>query len=223
MNVTRTLLMGAAGAGVVLLTACGSSTTASPPVSVDSPSGTTSATSGSTSTAHGPSSPSVPNPAATESNPPGDIPDNQAYVAFSPSGAAVSLKVPEGWARATTSVSTVFTDKLNRIEIQTSKVATAPTTASVMSIDVPRLRGSVPKLAAPRAVAVSRTAGPAVLLTYQRDSAVDPVTGKVVRDAVERYSFFRAGTRVDLTLAGPTNADNVDPWRIVSDSVRWTS
>jgi hypothetical protein len=24
-----------------------------------------------------------------------------------------------------------------------------------------------------------------------------------------------------LTLSGPTNADNVDPWKIVTDSVRW--
>ena len=29
------------------------------------------------------------------------------------------------------------------------------------------------------------------------------------------------GRRLDLTLAGPTNADNVDPWKIVSDSVQW--
>ncbi|WP_256796422.1 hypothetical protein [Terrabacter sp. Ter38] len=69
---------------------------------------------------------------------------------------------------------------------------------------------------------MSRTAGPVVLLTYQGDSAVDPVTGKVVRDAFERYSYFRAGTRVDLTLSGPVSADNVDPWRTVSNSLRWT-
>ncbi len=218
MNVTRTLLLGAAGTGVVLLTACGSST----PVQVSPLSGTTSAASGGTGLTQAPSS-SVPDPAATESNPPGDIPDNQAYVPFTPSGAAVSVKVPEGWARSTTSTSTVFTDKLNRIEIQTSKVPSAPTTASVMSVDVPLLQSSVPKFAAPKVEAVTRTAGPGVLLTYQRDSAVDPVTGKVVRDAVERYSFFRGGTRLDLTLSGPANADNVDPWRIVSDSVAWTS
>lgn len=229
MHVTKTLLLGAAGTGVLLLTACGGSTPVSPPVQVTPLSGTTSAGSGtpgstpSSSSSSTSSSSSVPNPAVTESNPPGDIPDNQAYVPFTPSGAAVSVKVPEGWARSTTSTGTVFTDKLNRIEVQTSKVATAPTVASVTKVDVPQLQASVPKLANPKVVTVSRSAGAGVLLTYQRDSAVDPVTGKVVRDAVERYSFFRAGTRVDLTLAGPTNADNVDPWRIVSDSVTWAS
>jgi hypothetical protein len=48
------------------------------------------------------------------------------------------------------------------------------------------------------------------------------VTGKAGRDAVQRYVFFHNGTRVTLTLSGPQAADNVDPWRIVSDSVRWT-
>jgi hypothetical protein len=38
---------------------------------------------------------------------------------------------------------------------------------------------------------------------------------------VERYEFWRAGREVVLTLAGPVDADNVDPWRTVSDSLRW--
>lgn len=59
-----------------------------------------------------------------------------------------------------------------------------------------------------------------MLFHYTGDSAADPVTSKVVRDAFEQYTFWRAGTLVELTLAGPSNADNVDPWRIVSDSVR---
>src|SRR5690242_17008399 len=36
-------------------------------------------------------------PAATEFNPPGDIPDSTVYVPFTLSG--VQIKVPEGWAR----------------------------------------------------------------------------------------------------------------------------
>ena len=60
-----------------------------------------------------------------------------------------------------------------------------------------------------------------VVVRYQGDSPQDPVTGKVVRDAFERYVYYHSGQRLDLTLSGPTNADNVDPWWIVSDSVRW--
>jgi hypothetical protein len=43
----------------------------------------------------------------------------------------------------------------------------------------------------------------------------------VTRDAVERYVFFHKGTLHVLTLSGPKGADNVDPWKIVTSSVRW--
>jgi hypothetical protein len=48
------------------------------------------------------------------------------------------------------------------------------------------------------------------------------VTGKPGTDAVERYAFFHKGIEVVLTLSGPKGADNVDPWMLVSDSLRWT-
>lgn len=166
---------------------------------------------------------SAPNAAPTESNPPGDIPDNQAYVAFRPSSgfAGFTVKVPEGWARTTKGSTTVFTDKLNRVQISPAAVSAAPTVGSVTNTVVPQLRTQVPKFANPKVTVVQRKAGTAVLLTYRGDSAPDPVTGKVVRDAFERYAFYRQGHEVNLTLSGPVNADNVDPWRIVSDSFGW--
>ncbi len=196
MNARTTSLLAAAALSIVGVAACG-----------------------------GPASPAPPrasSPAATESNPPGDIPDNQAFVEFSPPGGSLSVKVPEGWAQTSSAAATVFTDKLNRIEIQVSKSPVEPTTGSVTSTDVAKLQASVPKFAQPKVTGTARAVGPVVLLTYQGDSQVDPVTGEVVRDAFERYTAYRNGTRIDLTLAGPVNADNVDPWRIVSDSLRWT-
>jgi hypothetical protein len=163
----------------------------------------------------------APSPAATESNPPGDIPDNQAYVAFTAPGARVSVKVPEGWAQSTSATGTAFSDKLNRIQVAVSNAATPPTVASVSRDDVPKLRSSVPKFTLGKVGATKRNAGPVVLVTFQGDSQQDPVTGRVVRDAFERYVYYSKGQRLDLTLSGPTNADNVDPWRIVSDSVAW--
>jgi hypothetical protein len=47
------------------------------------------------------------------------------------------------------------------------------------------------------------------------------VPGKVFRDAVERYEFYRNGTEAVVILAGPAGADNVDPWRTVTNSFRW--
>lgn len=162
-----------------------------------------------------------PTPVATESNPPGDIPDSQVYVPFSAPGGHVSVKVPEGWAQSSAGAATVFNDKLNRIEIAVSKAGSSPTTASVTSTDVPKLQGSVSNFAAGKVSEVQRAGGTAILVTYEADSPVDPVTGRVVRDACERYTFYQAGQRLDLTLTGPKNADNVDPWQTVSDSVKW--
>ncbi|AZP22854.1 hypothetical protein EJC51_46605 [Streptomyces aquilus] len=164
------------------------------------------------------------NAAPTESNPPGDIPDNQAFVAYRPTGGSFTgftVKVPEGWARTDQGSTTVFTDKLNTVKITAVSAAGAPTTRSVNDTVIPQLRSQVPKFAAPKESEVTRHSGRVVLLTYQGDSTKDPVTGKVVRDAFERYAFYRAGHEVDLTLSGPVNADNVDPWRFVSDSFAW--
>ena len=207
--------------GALTLGACGG--TASPvTVNPTNASGTTAA-SGSAA----PSSPASgsaaasPAPHQTESNPPGDIPDQQVFVAYTPPGAHFSVKVPEGWARSQTAQGVTFTDKLNSITLVEAPAVTAASTASATSTVVPRLAGQVPAFAPGKVSTVTRTAGPAVLVTYLGDSAPDPVTNKVVRDAFERYSFWNAGHEAVLILSGPKGADNVDPWKTVTDSLRW--
>ncbi len=207
MTARSTLTMAGAIAVTAILAAC--SGTSAPAASSGSPSPASAAR-------------SRPAVAATESSPSGDIPDNQAYVAFSPTGGGYSVKIPEGWSRTATAATTSFTDKLNHIEVSIAAAPTQPTVASVTNTDVPSVTSKVSKFSMGKVTSVFRRGGRAILLTYQGDSAPDQVTGKVVRDAFERYTFYRAGKRVDLTLSGPTNADNVDPWRIVSDSLRWS-
>jgi len=166
-------------------------------------------------------SPSPPAPHATEFNPPGDIPDNQVFLDYRVPGSTVHVKVPEGWARSSANGTTTFTDHYNSIAVAVLPVATAPTTASATRRDVPALRRSVSHFAAARVRDIRRAHGHAVLVTYLLDSAPSEVTGKVVRDAAERYEFWSAGHEAVLTLTGPKGADNVDPWRLVSDSLRW--
>ncbi|MER5810912.1 hypothetical protein ABT143_22445 [Streptomyces sp. NPDC002033] len=161
-------------------------------------------------------------PAPAESNPAGDIPDNQAYVTYRSAPGSFTLKVPEGWSRTDAANGDVtFTDKLNRIALHTAAAASPPTAQSVNATVVPALRGQVPGFTAGKTTTVTRPAGQAVLFTYQGNGPADPVTGKAVRDAFERYAFFHAGHETDLTLSGPAGADNVDPWRTVTDSLRW--
>lgn len=161
-------------------------------------------------------------PTGPEVSPAGDIPDNQAYVTYRPPGADFSVSVPEGWSRTSAGGAVTFTDKLNGIRLERAPASIAPSVASTKANELPRLAGSVRGFR-PGAVGVARRpAGPAIRITYLAASDPDPVTGRTTLDAVERYVFFHRGERVVLTLSGPRGADNVDPWRLVSSSVRWT-
>jgi hypothetical protein len=170
-----------------------------------------------------PNSSSTTAPAGPETNSPGDIPDNQAFVSFKPAGGTYSVTVPEGWAQSTNGAATVFTDKFNTVQIETTSAPTAPTTDSVTATVVPALQSANANFSLGKVATVTRSAGDAVLATYQADSSPNPVTGKVIPLAFERYTFWHNGTEVTLTLSGSTNADNVDPWKKITDSFTWTA
>jgi hypothetical protein len=100
-------------------------------------------------------------------------------------------------------------------------MTSAPTVASVRADELPTIAQNAQGYAPGDVTEVTRTAGPTVLATYRADSAPSPVTSKAIKTDVERYEFWRDGTAVVLTLSGPVGADNVDPWRIVTDSFAW--
>lgn len=208
MNARRTAIL-AVVAVVVVVAGCGSSSSTTSPT-------TTVSAAGKTTTAPG----GIKN--GPEVSPSGDIPDSQAYVAFSPPGSSFSVKVPEGWSRSAAGGVVTFTDKLNHIALSQATASAALTAADARRIEVPRLTRTTPGLKQARISAVRRQAGTAVKITYLAPSAADAVTGKLHTDAVERYVFFRNGKRAIVTLSGPQGADNVDPWRIVTDSLRFT-
>jgi len=217
MTARSTLTMVGAIVAAAILAGC----SGTPAPATSSGGASPAAPASSTATSPAVVAPGKPSPRATEVNPSGDIPDTQSYVVFSPAGGRYSVKTPEGWSRTSNGSTMTFSDKLNRIQVSTAPASTQPDAASVTKTDVPLVRSTVGRFTVGKVSTVVRRGGSAILLTYQGDSAPDQVTGKVVRDAFERYTFYRAGKRVDLTLSGPTKADNIDPWRIVSDSLRW--
>lgn len=166
-------------------------------------------------------SPSGVNPNAPETNPAGDIPDNTVYVPYQPPSGSYTIKVPEGWAKTTKGATVVFTDKLNSVTLEQQGVGSAPTVATAKSQTVPQLKSSTTGFQLVNVTTVHRTAGTVVEVHYQATSAPNAVTGKTVRDDVQRYEYYRSGTEVDVTLSGPVGADNVDPWRTITDSFRW--
>ena len=159
-------------------------------------------------------------PVPVEKNPPGDIPDSTAFVPFKAAG-GFSIKVPEGWARRGTANSVEFTDKLNTVRAIWSQSAAAPTAKSVKRNDLAVLAKSEAAFHVVEVKTVTLTSGPAILTLFKENSAPNSVTGKQYRMDVERFTLWRGGTRVDLWLLSPVGADNVDPWRIVSESFTW--
>ena len=206
---TRLMVLAAAG---LCASACSSGSASTPAPQATSSTAAAPATAASSQAAAA--------PAGTETPPPGDIPDTTAFVAFRPSSGQYEVKVPEGWARTISPSAVLFTDKLNVISIWTAKAA-APTVASARAAEVPAIKRPLHGFALTGVSAVTRPAGTAVLIRYSADSQPDSVTGKVYKDAIERYEFYRNGTEAVVTLAGPAGADNVDPWRTVTNSFRW--
>jgi hypothetical protein len=199
-------------AAAIALAACGSSSSSAG-----------SRTSGAAATAVTGTNTPGPNPNVTESAPPGDIPDNQAYVAFAPAGAGYTMRVPEGWAMTHVGPATLFTDKYNSIRIEKLAAATAPTAASASATEVPSIKAHASGFVPGSVTTVHRRAGTAIKITYRADSPSNPVTGKVVVQDVERYEFWRNGSEVVITLSASLGSDNVDPWRIVTDSFQWSA
>ena len=158
-------------------------------------------------------------PVPVESNPPGDIPDNLAFVRYTNAAGGYSFTHPEGWAQTGSGAQVRFTDKLNGVLVDSAKAAQAPTAASAGSTDVPRLQGSVPAFQLRGITKVSVPGGNGVRIVFRRNSDPDPVTGKVYRDEVEEYLVFNAGRLVRMDLYGPVGADNVDAYRTMSQSL----
>src|SRR4051794_41961344 len=113
-------------------------------------------------TACGGSSSSKPNPNAPEKNPPGDIPDNQAFVRFAVPGRGFSVKVPEGWSQRRSGGAVVFTDKLNTIRLESRPASQPPSVAAARRPEGPVIRRTVKGFRAPGVRQVARTRGPAV-------------------------------------------------------------
>ncbi len=210
---TRRAAAAASIAGLgLLLAACGgaSSNAASPTTRAGA--GTGSATA---------SSPPPADPNVAEAKDPGDIPDTQAFVTYSPPSGGFQVKVPEGWARSEAAGVVTFTDKFNSIRMESKPVAAAPTVASVRADELPGLQQTEKGFKLGSISSVNRKAGPAVQVLYEADGAPNTVTGKSVRVSVERYEFWKNGTVAVLTLSGAKGADNVDPWKTVTDGFAW--
>jgi hypothetical protein len=190
----------------LLLAACGSTKDASTPMTTTSPA-TTPTSTAATTAAPGALQGEALSAAA------GDIPDNQVFVLYS--GPAFSMKVPEGWARRTSSAGAIFRDKNNIVRVVLARGA-APTVASMTQELAREKKAHVVK--PPHAVQLGGKA--MIAATYTTTSAPNSVTGKTVTLTVDRYEVAKGGTRAVVDLGTPVGVDNVDAYRMMIESLR---
>jgi hypothetical protein len=147
----------------------------------------------------------------------GDIPDNQVFLGFRNGVSRYSIKYPEGWAQQGSGGRVTFRDKNNIVRIVVVPGA-SPTKASVQA-DVGRLHGArIQKSAQP--TTISRT--PAFKVVYTTQSAPNAVTGKRVTLVVDRYYVWAHGRLAVVDLGTPEGVDNVDAYRLMIESFRWS-
>lgn len=155
-----------------------------------------------------------------ESNPPGDIPDNLAFVVYRNAVGRYSFTHPEGWAETARGSGVTFTDKLNGVQVQLGKATATPTVETAKRDDVPALARDQAAFELRRIGAVTVPFGSGVRIVYRRNSAPDAVTGRQYRDEVERYEVVADGREVVMELFGPVGSDNVDAYRTMIQSLR---
>jgi hypothetical protein len=231
MNMTRRLRFAVVAVVLVAplsaaLSACGGTSSTSGNTPSGSASQTPSSTGGSPSSGTTASTSSAApakaaKPVPVENNPPGDIPDNLAFILYVNKPGRYSFTHPEGWARTGKGGQVRFTDKLNGVDVESTAATQAPTVSSARTSDVPRIRASVPAFQLRDIKAVTLPAGRGVHIVFRRNSDPDAVTGKVYRDEVEEYAVFSHGRLVRMDLYGPVGADNVDAYRTMSQSLKF--
>jgi photosystem II reaction center protein PsbP len=150
----------------------------------------------------------------------GDIPDNQQFLAYKNHSGGYSISYPQGWARSGNGNQVTFQDKSNTVTIKVSP-GLRPTAASV-SAELKQEAAADPCLSAGKPQ--STTAGPnqVVKVTYATEGQKSPVTGQRPKITVDRYVYFRGGKVATVDLATPVGVDNVDAYRMISESFRWS-
>lgn len=158
---------------------------------------------------------------APEVNPPGDIPDTQAFVKYTSSAGGYRLDVPEGWARTENGTGVAFVDKFDGVKVSVTPATSAPTAATARATEAKQIESQGHAVKIDSVTDVTLPSGKAVRISYASNSDANGVTGKRVRQENETYLYYRNGKVAALTLYAPQGADNVDQWVRMSRSFHW--
>jgi hypothetical protein len=158
---------------------------------------------------------------APEVNPPGDIPDSQAFIKYTNTAGAYQLEVPEGWPRAETGGNVTFISKLDGVSLTIAPVSATPTAASVRANEAKLIQSQGRAVTITGVSDVNLPSGKAVQIKFTSNSEPNAVTKKRVRLENVAYIFYKNGKEATVTMWAPQGADNVDQWNRMANSFRW--
>ena len=136
-------------------------------------------------------------------------------------GQGYSLKVPEGWARSGTPAAVSFASKLDGLSVNVPSMARQPTPDWARNTYARQLVDNGRAVSDVRVESLKRPAGTVLRISYRVNSEPNPVTSRQVRLEAQRYLFWKKGKLATLRLWAPAGADNVDQWKLMSESFRW--
>jgi hypothetical protein len=158
-------------------------------------------------------------PSEAQSAATGDIPDNQVFLTYDNRAYGYAIRYPEGWARKGSGANVTFQDKANVISVLV--VRGAPPSPAYVSAGIAKLKRTDPSIRVGAARTLTIGGVPVVKLTYTRLSSPDPVTGKRLPLTIDRYEYAHAGKVAIIDLDTPVGVDNVDAYRMISETFRW--
>lgn len=170
----------------------------------------------------------VPIPGTSQSQAPdtgggtttGDVPDNAIYLTYHQAALHFSIKYVEGWQVTTQPDGVVIRDKDSSETVAVVQYSGDPG-AYVTSTDLPVLQALSGFQIVKRDMVKVGSAS-YVHLVFHLPSPPDPVTGKQVPSTVDRYYVPGSGVLAIVSLATPDGVDNVDAFRIMIESFKWS-
>jgi hypothetical protein len=149
----------------------------------------------------------------------GDIPDNAVFLTYRSGAWRFSIQYVEGWQVTTENDGVVIRDKDSSETVQVTQLP-PDIAAYVANTDLALLRAmdGFRLVRQDRAKVGSKVF---IHLVYHIPSPPDPVTGKQVPSTVDRFYVPGPG-RAIVSLATPDGVDNVDAFRQMITSFKWS-
>jgi hypothetical protein len=173
------------------------------------------------SSASGSSSPNPSTVSGRDQSPSGDIPDTATFLAYHSSH--YSMQYVEGWVQQVLAGDGVqFADKDSFVRVTLQPLPSSSVKEYAAGPGAAQSAQEFQQFANAKVTSVALPAGNAALVTFEALSASDPVTGKRVTLAYNRYYIPGLQGMAVLTQATPLGVDNFDAFLQIAKSFVWS-